>query len=157
MKKIIIFGFFLNLFLSGCVSKSVKEAELELKQRELLQRENEVAIKEASLKKMAVAENKKSVTQKTQNKRKKKLRYLYYTSVGLKGYFNDGAILECAGCELAKENLQNFNAEKPVGSYTVQNGYLLVNGKDREYLTKNETGMASGWAMINYKWVVVAK
>jgi hypothetical protein len=79
----------------------------------------------------------------------KKLRYLFYANGGLLGYFDDGSITACGRCDLSKESIKALYLEKPFKTYTVENGFLLIDGKGKEY-----PDTAENWAMIDYKWFI---
>lgn len=91
----------------------------------------------------------------TENKKKRKLRYLFYANGGLIGYFDDGTVATCPRCDLINENIKSLYSIKPFKKYTVgEDGSLLMDGNIREYPTiENENGNRE-WAMIDYKWIV---
>lgn len=87
---------------------------------------------------------------KTPNKIKKKLRYLYYSNGGIRGYFDDGTVVGCPRCDLIESNVLNLYNEKPIGKYKVlDDGSLFVNNSEQEFPNYNED---NGWALIDYKW-----
>jgi hypothetical protein len=87
------------------------------------------------------------------SKNGKKLRYLFYSNGGLTGYFDDGTIANCPRCDLLKENIKILYSLPPFLTYTVENGFLLVNGNRKEY-PKGGEGLSEGWALIDYEWLI---
>lgn len=79
----------------------------------------------------------------------RKLRYLFYANGGLRGYFDDGTITACPRCDLLKDNVNDLYSEKPFETYTVEDGFLLIDGEAKEY-----PDTAQDWAMIDYKWII---
>lgn len=83
----------------------------------------------------------------------KKLRYLFYANGGLRGYFDDGSITGCPKCDLIKDNVKSLYTAEPFETYTVEDGFLLIDGKEREY-PNNNTDNGDEWAMIDYEWII---
>jgi hypothetical protein len=146
--------FIVTLF--SCDNKnSLKEKELELKEKELNIREKELAQKQEEKKKNISSPEQKKTIQQTQpeNKKTRKLRYLYFANGGLVGYFDDGTISGCPRCDFASQNVKALYTIKPHMKYTIEKGYLLVDGSQREY-PKGNPSVGEGWAMIDYKWQI---
>ncbi|SEA21475.1 hypothetical protein SAMN05443667_102352 [Flavobacterium gillisiae] len=163
----------LSLTLFSCNDQKAKQEELVLKAKELQLQEKELELREkdlpteapdttqTSLNEQEVGVETQTASTDTNNKEKskiRKLRFLYYSNVSLRAYFDDGSIIDCPRCKLTKENvlsLQNNTAEKAVQTYVIEkDGSLLVDGWKYEYPSVNKDEDYEGWAMINYKWHV---
>lgn len=90
---------------------------------------------------------------KTPNKIKKKLRYLYYSNGGIRGYFDDGTIVGCPRCDFIKSNVLNLYNKKPIGKYKVlPDGSLLTDNSEQEFPNYNKDDGWFGWPLIDFKW-----
>jgi hypothetical protein len=98
------------------------------------------------------------VTKNTEKSKDRKLRFLHYSNVDLRAYFDDGTIITCPRCELTKENVETIQSnlsDEPVQTYELKDdGSLLIDGWKHEYPYVNRKETYEGWAMINYKWFV---
>lgn len=115
---------------------AIQEARLQNPTKDTLQSKNDIKIVKAQADSSAITSN-------------KKLRYLFYSNGGLRGYFDDGSITSCPQCDLIKANVNYLFSEDPFETYTIEDGYLLINGVEKEY-----PDSAQDWAMIDYKWIV---
>ena len=98
------------------------------------------------------------VTKNTKKSKDRKLRFLHYSNVDLRAYFDDGTIITCPRCPFTKENVENIQSnlsDEPVQTYELKDdGSLLIDGWKHEYPYVNKNENYEGWAMINYKWFV---
>ena len=98
------------------------------------------------------------VTKNTEKSKNRKLRFLHYSNVDLRAYFDDGTIITCPRCDLTKENVENLQSnlsEESLQTYELKDdGSLLIDGWKHEYPYVNKKESYEGWAMINYKWFV---
>ncbi|PKH66713.1 hypothetical protein CXF59_12380 [Flavobacterium sp. ALD4] len=98
------------------------------------------------------------VTKNTKKSKNRKLRFLHYSNVDLRAYFDDGTIITCPRCDLTKENVENLQSnisEESLQTYELKDdGSLLIDGWKHEYPYVNKKESYEGWAMINYKWFV---
>lgn len=156
MFRIILIILYSIIFFSCNQDNSLKQKELELKEKELELREKELAQKESTYNNQ---EKKNESLKSSQEvvKQKRKMRFLFYSNGGLVGYFDDGTVSGCPKCNLIEENVKVLYSAKSYETYTVEDdGSLLVGKTKREYPSKKESGL-SGWAMIDYVWLVEVK
>lgn len=168
-----IFIIALSLTLFSCNDQKAKQEELVLKTKELQLKEKELELREKglpteapdttqySLDEQEIGAETQTPSTDTNNKeqsKNRKLRFLYYSKLGLRAYYNDGSVIDCPRCELTQENvlsIQNNTKEKGVQTYVIEkDGNLLVDGWKHEYPVVNKKENFEGWAMINYKWHV---
>jgi hypothetical protein len=142
----------LSVTLFSCNNQKEKQQELEIKAKELQLKEKEFPLENP------VTQTPPIVTKNTEQSKNRKLRFLYYSKLGLRAYYNDGSIIDCPRCELTQESvlsIQNNTEEKGVLTYVIEkDGNLLVDGWKHEYPVVNKNENFEGWAMINYKWFV---
>lgn len=142
----------LSVTLFSCNNQKEKQQELEIKAKELQLKEKEFPLENPDTQTLTI------VTKNTEQSKNRKLRFLYYSKLGLRAYYNDGSIIDCPRCELTQENvlsIQNNTEEKGVLTYVIEkDGNLLVDGWKHEYPVVNKNENFEGWAMINYKWHV---
>ncbi len=138
----IILLLFLTILMTNCNNgNSTREKELALKERELF-------IKEETLKQQEL--NRKEPA--TSTKKPRKLRYLYFANGGLIGYFDEGTVTVCPGCELLQDNIKGVYQTRVIKKYTLQSdGSLLADDHERKYPGKGSNGFTEGWAMVDYK------
>lgn len=163
----------LSISVFSCNDAKSTQQELELKAKELELKEKELELRENQLPKAPVDTTTAIVdtqtgdteeqtdpesTDKTEKQKSRKLKFLYYSPVGLRAYFDDGTIIACPRCELTKENIQTIKrtvVDKSDQKYIIEtDGSLLIDGWKHEYPSVNKDENFEGWAMINYKWHV---
>lgn len=148
----LIFIIALSITLFSCNNQKEKQQEREIKAKELQLKEKELHVEKPGTQISPI------VTKNTEQSKNRKLRFLYYSKLGLRAYYNDGSVIDCPRCELTQENvlsIQNNTKEKGVLTYVIENdGNLLVDGWKHEYPVVNKDENFEGWAMINYKWFV---
>jgi hypothetical protein len=86
----------------------------------------------------------KKVTKKISNKeskQKKELVYLYTSNGGMIGYYSDGSVVGCRGCDFIKSNLLEMLKEKPMEKWNLK--------KPNDFISYEED---NGWVLINYVW-----
>lgn len=142
-----VFFLILTYILNSCESK--KEIEIELKLINL-----ESRVKELESRKDMI-QNDHPEKQNSPIKKSKKLRYLYFNNAGLIGYFDDGTISTCPRCDFIKLNIDNLINGEVSGRYTVKNNRLIINNNREEKPTAQDNNGYSGWAMIDFKWIVL--
>jgi hypothetical protein len=98
------------------------------------------------------------VTKNTKKSKDRKLRFLHYSNVDLRAYFDDGTVITCPRCAFTKENVESIQSNlsnEPIQTYELKDdGSLLIDGWKHEYPYVNRNETYEGWAMINYKWFV---
>ena len=148
----LIFIIALSITLFSCNNQKEKKQEREIKAKELQLKEKELHVEKPGTQISPIVTNNK------EQSTNRKLRFLYYSKLGLRAYYNDGSVIDCPRCELTQENvlsIQNNTKEKGVQTYVIENdGNLLVDGWKHEYPVVNKKENFEGWAMINYKWFV---
>ena len=145
----------LSLSFFSCKNDSIKPQLESVEAQELLLKEKELPQETIDT---AQSETEQQTTANTEKSQYRKLRFLYYSNVGLRAYFNDGSVIVCSRCELTKENIESIQSntnEKSIQTYTIEkDGSLLIDGWKHEYPVVNKKENYEGWAMINYKWFV---
>jgi|TARA_R110000851_G_scaffold98682_2_gene213417 hypothetical protein len=148
--------FILSLTLFSCNNKS---KESQLKEKELATEQADTT--QSSLGAQAADVDTQIppiITKNTEKSKNRKLRFLHYSNVDLRAYFDDGTIITCPRCDLTKENVENLQSnlsEESLQTYELKDdGSLLIDGWKHEYPYVNKKESYEGWAMINYKWFV---
>ncbi|TDE06746.1 hypothetical protein [Flavobacterium hiemivividum] len=161
----------LSLAIFSCKNDTAKQQELTLEAKELLLKEKELELRAKEFPNAEVDTAQFTVDQQTDDQEaespstnteekqgNRKLRFLYYSSIGLRAYFNDGSVFVFPKRGLTKENIQFIKSnseEKAIQTYVIEkDGSLLIDGWKHEYPVVNKNENFEGWAMINYKWLV---
>lgn len=165
----------LSLTLFSCKNDTAKQQELSLEEKELQlkEKELELELREKEFPNGEVDTTQSILDQKTadldtqnpsattigaEKNENRKLRFLYYSNVGLRAYFNDGSVFVFSKRKLTKENIQFIQSnivEKAIQTYVIEDdGSLLIDGWKHEYPVVNKNEDYEGWAMIDYKWLV---
>lgn len=84
----------------------------------------------------------------------RKLRYLFSSNAGMRGFYSDGTIGLCPKCDFIQSNLDAMKDGGVFSKYTVEkDGSLLINGHEKEIpIFKGTPG--ADWVMIDYVWKV---
>jgi hypothetical protein len=153
MKRLLLL-IVLSLIVFSCKNDTVEQQELSVEATELKLKEKELLKKEAKIDTHIPP----IVTKNTATQSDRKLRFLYYSPVGLRAYFDDGSIIACPRCELTQENIeliQSNSNDKAIQKYVIEDdGSLTIDGWKHEFPSINKEEDFEGWAMINYKWFV---
>ncbi|NGY36639.1 hypothetical protein FQU23_003835 [Flavobacterium sp. XN-5] len=167
-----IFIIVLSLGIFSCKNDTVKQQELTLEAKEQLLKEKELELElrakefpntevdtaQFSVDQQADDQDIENPTTTEEKQENRKLRFLYYSSVGMRAYFNDGSVFVFPKRKLTKENIQfiqSNSAEKAIQTYGIEkDGSLLIDGWKHEYPVVNKNENFEGWAMIDYKWLV---